>query len=396
DEISETEHIRTNLAIERSIAEGCEVLLDVNQVLCRQDSLVLLTTEKSKSIGQRFSREMRRGETVVQCYLFSNHLILTTRASSGKLHLAKGCGCISLADVTLVEDITSDPQHFLASVNEEENQEDLNITTDINKFENGDDINRMFRLIVEARDQPPYSTTLLANDEKHKQEWCTDIAQCLQNLRYTELVQCSFRNESSVVMPESVKSDVKLFKDNQEIKYSKTLDSCKIPQIRHATVEKLLERLTDLRFLSIDFLNTFLLTYRLYTNAYTIVETLIKVYKSSPHTSVDTGDVDKTDGQRQNPVTKEENELTRLVEERDLRRHSHIGSFRRGLSIEQHDTTITTAIVEPTSPTDTKIVTTTTAQLSGNTHSYLAPLASSETLTDVTSISSFGGGDDAA
>jgi hypothetical protein len=36
DEVSETEHIRTNLAIERSIAEGCDVLLDVNQVLCRQ------------------------------------------------------------------------------------------------------------------------------------------------------------------------------------------------------------------------------------------------------------------------------------------------------------------------------------------------------------------------
>jgi len=49
----------------------------------------------------------------------------------------------------------------------------------------------------------------------------------------------------------------------------------------------LLERLTDLRFLSIDFLNTFLLTYRLYTDAYTVMETLIRVYKSSPHTSVD-------------------------------------------------------------------------------------------------------------
>ena len=36
DEVSETEHIRANLAIERSIAEGCDILLDVNQVLCRQ------------------------------------------------------------------------------------------------------------------------------------------------------------------------------------------------------------------------------------------------------------------------------------------------------------------------------------------------------------------------
>ena len=41
DEVSETEHIRANLAIERSIAEGCDVLLDVNQVLCRQGNKLL-------------------------------------------------------------------------------------------------------------------------------------------------------------------------------------------------------------------------------------------------------------------------------------------------------------------------------------------------------------------
>ncbi len=40
DEVSETEHIRMNLGIERSIAEGCDVLLDVNQVLCRQGKIL--------------------------------------------------------------------------------------------------------------------------------------------------------------------------------------------------------------------------------------------------------------------------------------------------------------------------------------------------------------------
>jgi hypothetical protein len=110
DEVSETEHIRANLAIERSIAEGCDVLLDVNQVLCRQgriqkktnlicsnvffssiDSLILWIGDRNKlSLGQRFaSRDLRRSEIVVQCYLFSNHLVITTRASNGKLHLVK-------------------------------------------------------------------------------------------------------------------------------------------------------------------------------------------------------------------------------------------------------------------------------------------------------------------
>lgn len=40
------------------------------------------------------------------------------------------------------------------------------------------------------------------------------------------------------------------------------LNDFQIPQIRYATPERLLQRLTDLRFLNIDFLNTFLLTYR--------------------------------------------------------------------------------------------------------------------------------------
>ncbi|CAF1324688.1 unnamed protein product [Rotaria sordida] len=425
DEVSETEHIRTNLAIERSIAEGCDVLLDGNQVLCRQDSLILWIGDRNKlSLGQRFAiRDLRRHEIVVQCYLFSNHLVITTRASSGKLHLVKGCGVISLADVTLVEDITTDPQYLLASVTEEDSIDNTNsdisedTTTELDFH-----IIRLFRLIVESPDQTPYSATFVANDEKHKSEWCTDIAQCLQNLRYTQLVTGTFRNASSVIAPESVKSDVKLYKDDAEIKYSKTLDSCKIPQIRHATVERLLERLTDLRFLSIDFLNTFLLTYRLYTDAYTVMETLIRVYKSSPHTSLDqtieidgtnVNTVPKTDERQQKEkkshLTNEyDNEFTRRVsegakfltinstieQERDLRRHSHIGTFHRALSIDQNEALTTARINEKKLSIKTiercvGLPTSSSMDITASIdrlHSTQAPLASSETFSDVVSI----------
>lgn len=51
-----------------------------------------------------------------------------------------------------------------------------------------------------------------------------------------------------------------------------------MPQIRYATPERLLERLTDLRFLSIDFLNTFLLTYRVFTNGVNVLDALKKVF----------------------------------------------------------------------------------------------------------------------
>lgn len=36
DEVSETENLRKNLSVERMIVEGCDILLDVNQVFVRQ------------------------------------------------------------------------------------------------------------------------------------------------------------------------------------------------------------------------------------------------------------------------------------------------------------------------------------------------------------------------
>ncbi|CAF0742957.1 unnamed protein product [Rotaria sp. Silwood1] len=420
DEVSETEHIRANLAIERSIAEGCDVLLDVNQILCRQGGLVLWTGDRNKQgHNQRLTaREIRRNEMVVQCYLFSNHLVITTRASNGKLHLVKGCGVIPLADVTLVDDISTDPQCLLTAVTEEDTSDDTTLNLTDNKNGEFDAyINRLFRLIVEPRDQSSYSTTFVANDENYKSEWCSDIAQCLQNLRYTNLLTGTFRNESSVMAPESVKFDVKLYKDDSEIKYCKTLDSCKIPQIRHATVERLLERLTDLRFLSIDFLNTFLLTYRLYTDAYTVMDTLIRIYKSSPHTSLDnTNEIDGTNIQKsdeqnkgkQIKINENDNELTRRIstvveisntkkaeQERDLRRHSHTGTFHRGLSIEQPEATTPTTTVTKTvdkkssiKSNDAIVMLPTIPSMDVDDsndilHRPLAPLASSETFSDV-------------
>ena len=99
--MSETENIRKNLAIERMILEGCDILLDVNQMFVRQGTLIqVLSPTCSKS---RLGRERER-EAVRQCFLFSNHLILTTRTQAGRLHLVDQVGKISLADVTLVEE----------------------------------------------------------------------------------------------------------------------------------------------------------------------------------------------------------------------------------------------------------------------------------------------------
>lgn len=74
------------------------------------------------------------------------------------------------------------------------------------------------------------------------------------------------------------RNDPRLYKDDVDIRFSRTLNSCKLPQIRYASPDRLFERLTDLRFLSIDFLNTFLLTYRVFTDSLTVIESLKRVH----------------------------------------------------------------------------------------------------------------------
>ncbi|XP_025774446.1 ras-specific guanine nucleotide-releasing factor 1 [Puma concolor] len=74
-------------------------------------------------------------------------------------------------------------------------------------------------------------------------------------------------------------SDASLYCDDVDIRFSKTMNSCKVLQIRYASVGRLLERLTDLRFLSIDFLNTFLHSYRVFTTAVVVLDKLITIYR---------------------------------------------------------------------------------------------------------------------
>ena len=46
-QVSETENIRKNLAIERMIVEGCDILLDVNQVFVRQGTLIQVRAKRT-------------------------------------------------------------------------------------------------------------------------------------------------------------------------------------------------------------------------------------------------------------------------------------------------------------------------------------------------------------
>uniref|UniRef100_A0A8B9KNA5 Ras protein specific guanine nucleotide releasing factor 1 n=1 Tax=Astyanax mexicanus TaxID=7994 RepID=A0A8B9KNA5_ASTMX len=249
DEVSETENIRKNLAIERMIVEGCEILLDTSQTFVRQGSLIQVPmSEKGKITRGRLGSLSLKKEGERQCFLFSKHLIICTRGSGGKLHLTKN-GVVSLIDCTLIED------------------------PETKSDKSGQDMEHLdFKIVVEPKDSQSFTVILVASSRQEKSAWTSDISQVVDN------VQCCITsdNPSFCFM---FRSDASLYCDDVDIRFSKMMNSCKVLQIRYASVERLLERLTDLRFLSIDFLNTFLHSYRVFTTADVVLDKLIAIYK---------------------------------------------------------------------------------------------------------------------
>nr|XP_040052143.1 LOW QUALITY PROTEIN: ras-specific guanine nucleotide-releasing factor 2 [Gasterosteus aculeatus aculeatus] len=266
DEVSDTENIRKNLAIERMIVEGCDILLDTSQTFVRQGSLIQLpSVERGKLSKVRLGALSLKKEGERQCFLFTKHFLVCTRSSGGKLHLLKQGGVLSLIDCTLIEE---------PDASDEESKAGGQVFGQLD-----------FKLVVEPSDLPPFTVVLLAPSRQEKAAWTSDISQCIDNIRCNGLMTSVFEENSKVTVPNMIKSDVRLHKDDVDICFSKTLNSCKVPQIRYASVERLLERLTDLRFLSIDFLNTFLHTYRMFTTATVVMGKLADIYKK-PFSSI--------------------------------------------------------------------------------------------------------------
>ncbi|XP_011305248.1 ras-specific guanine nucleotide-releasing factor 2 [Fopius arisanus] len=286
DEVSETENLRKNLAIERMIVEGCDILLDVNQVFVRQGTLIQMV-DKPRGVRSKLSSTFgsKTGgdrEALRQCFLFSNHLILTTRQSDddGRLSLVPAIGKIPLSDAILIEDpsdssATNDDELSVCSMSSGISESSGSGSGSSGTLHG----NRDFKITFDMKSGgPPISVHLVTTTMQEKAAWISDISQCMDNVHFNDLLHGSLSDTSSVTMPQSVKNDPQLFKDDIDIRFSRTLNSCKLPQIRYATPERLLQRLTDLRFLSIDFLNTFLLTYRVFTDGVTVLQALKKVF----------------------------------------------------------------------------------------------------------------------
>jgi hypothetical protein len=162
--------------------------------------------------------------------------------------------------------------------------------------------NRDFKLFVETKCGTRLQIHLVAPTVQDKEAWISDISQCIDNIHMHSLLSpgiggtsggmfesyCSLNNNdfffsaNLLSAAHALKTDPRLFKDDVDIRFSRTLNSCKLPQVRYATPERLLQRLTDLRFLSIDFLNTFLLTYRVFTDGETVLNALKNVFYNPP------------------------------------------------------------------------------------------------------------------
>ncbi|XP_074594267.1 ras-specific guanine nucleotide-releasing factor 1-like isoform X2 [Brevipalpus obovatus] len=290
DEVSETENIRKNLAIERIIIGGCDILLDVNQVFVRQGALLhLQSTEKHKHQRTRLGSFRGDRDVVRQCFLFTNHMLMCTRASNGKLHLAEHVGKIPLSEGTLIEDpneqfqfIVDEPEGSMSVMGSAHGLEKaIGTSVAFSGISTGKECGGLdFKFIWDCKTGPPIVIHLVAPTLQEKAAWTSDISQCIDNVHFNDLFHSTMSDSSSVTMPQSIRNDPRLYKDDVDIRFSRTLNSCKLPQIRYASPERLFERLTDLRFLSIDFLNTFLLTYRVFTDGVTVLEALKKVHYS--------------------------------------------------------------------------------------------------------------------
>jgi hypothetical protein len=200
DEVSETENLRKNLAIERMIMEGCDILLDVNQVFVRQGSLIhLIESGNKKTRTPRILKPDK--EAVRQAFLFSNHLILTTRAANGRLHLVPHMGKIPLADATLIEDPSD--------VNEPDINDDgvsISSQSSFSDSSNSQLIKKShaaaaahvetphmgldFKILLDTKNGQ-VSIHMVAPSQAEKHAWTSDISQCMDNVHFNDLLHGS-------------------------------------------------------------------------------------------------------------------------------------------------------------------------------------------------------------
>ena len=163
-------------------------------------------------------------EIVRQCFLFSNHLIITSRTAGGRLHLVDDIGKISLSEVTLTEepceDAGAEDEGSLYSSDVSYGSLGELSNTSYTQFKH-DYHGLDFKLTVEESKTSSHTIIHLAAPTKQeKLAWVADISQCMDNVHFDNLYYNTLPHVSSSSVPQCVRSDPSLFKDDVDIRLS--------------------------------------------------------------------------------------------------------------------------------------------------------------------------------
>ena len=90
DEVSDTENIRKNLAIERMIVEGCDILLDTSQTFVRQGTRAGAVFREAHLCSASYS-----GCIPIVTHLLDTRYALWPRSNSDKFKVIHN-GCIPI------------------------------------------------------------------------------------------------------------------------------------------------------------------------------------------------------------------------------------------------------------------------------------------------------------
>lgn len=155
-------------------------IIQLVHVLTKQNlftgSLVQVPPGKGR-IRSRLASFKSERDAVRQCFLFSNHLIIATRTSGGRLHLLTDVGKIPLADATLVEDPSDSERDDEESVCSASTQGScLSVNDSVNAS------HRDFKILVDNKSGTRHCIHLVAPTVQDKEAWISDISQCLDNI----------------------------------------------------------------------------------------------------------------------------------------------------------------------------------------------------------------------
>ncbi|KAK7085515.1 Ras protein-specific guanine nucleotide-releasing factor [Halocaridina rubra] len=151
-------------------------------------SLIQVLGDRPRIGKTRLGQFKSEKEAVRQCFLFSNHLIMATRTSGGKLHLVSGVGKIPLNDATLIEDPNEqgnqddDGESSVCSFSSQSSGvSDSSAATSSGGSAQGknfvEQANLDFKIVMEQKSGLPITIHLVAPTMQEKQAWISDISQ---------------------------------------------------------------------------------------------------------------------------------------------------------------------------------------------------------------------------